>query len=292
MPKRKPTTAASYFVLDHQDELLQTGTADVATADTTSSLGSWMEIDAAGQAEEAAETSAKRARTPPPPTPTPPAASTSARTPKEVRSSLGSVAVGSAAKWVPPPPGLGAPRPIGKSKFGGWKVDELRGHLRELGLQTSGPKQLLIDRLDGHYSGAPQLQAGCSTARVAPDFSISAAYAGMPAGTRSKCGVCGKYGHTGGDASCPFRAETLAFQAARRGHREQREQALAAVGPAPRAPAPKPAKGGYGAKGKDKEGPRCPRCKASMFRRGDAFICSNETSMLRCPGTIAASSVQ
>ena len=38
-----------------------------------------------------------------------------------------------------------------------WKVYELKGHLSELGLQVTGKREILIERLEGHYAGTAQV---------------------------------------------------------------------------------------------------------------------------------------
>ena len=69
-----------------------------------------------------------------------------------------------------------APRPTTsepiqrKPDFKAWKNYELQAHLRELDLQVTGKRDILIERLEGHYAGVAQVKKGCSIAKTAAAF--------------------------------------------------------------------------------------------------------------------------
>ena len=54
-----------------------------------------------------------------------------------------------------------------KADFTKWLADDMRAHLRELGLQTSGKKGEMAERLRLHYMGIAQVKKGCSIATTA-----------------------------------------------------------------------------------------------------------------------------
>ena len=107
--------------------------------------------------------------------------------------------------------------------FTEWKVYELKKRLNELNLQVSGKREILIERLMGYYAGISQVQKGCSTARTA-GATCSGTSVGMR-GENIKCADCGKYGHHGGDASCPLYADMKAYRQVQE-RREQIKQEL------------------------------------------------------------------
>ncbi|CAK0792797.1 unnamed protein product [Prorocentrum cordatum] len=116
--------------------------------------------------------------------------------------------------------GEAAPRPSAAPKdipttpdFRAWKQCELKSHLGELGLQTNGKKEILIERLEGHYSGKAQVKKGCSVSRTAAAFADGTST--RAPGENIKCADCGKYGHRGGDKLCPLYAEMQAYQQAK-----------------------------------------------------------------------------
>ena len=188
---------------------------------------------------------------------------------------------------VPPPPHVSA----GKNPdFASWKVDELKSHLRELGLQVSGKKELLIERLYAHYAGVQQHAFGCSTTR-ATAHKAGNTYVASP-GTQVKCSVCGEYGHAAGDMRCKMYAETEQFAEARAAELERRARATRPMPSAPKAP-PKPKKGDVNQQQPEDDAPSCPKCRArGMFRRGEFWICRNSQSFARCTGKIADSDRQ
>ena len=175
----------------------------------------------------------------------------------------------------------------GMRDFKSWNGDKLREHLRELDLQTSGKKEKLIERLEGHYEGICQVKKGCSIARHAGDI-IGLNLTTLPKGSNIKCGACGLYGHMGGDPDCEMYADTLAFNCERRRFDTKKHELNRQMPTVPVMSKEEQADRIATEKLLKEQAKKylCPVCRSVGMTSGAHgwFFCRNKDTMMKCPG--------